>query len=439
MKFGWKRLALLSSVALVLLSTGVEQASAGGFAIREQSAYGQGTSFAGVAAGGALSSMFWNPAVMTQFRGFAAEMDASVILGNASNTWVSGSSAGGVGGTGNIASPALVPSGYVSYQLTRDIWVGMGITAPFGLSVTFPDGWAGRAYARDSSLKTINLNPTMAWQATNWLSLGVGFQAQYANASLTRGVGAAGVFTQIGGTGWAYGATAGIEIKAGPQTDIGLGWRSALNQKIDGTLSVNSTLGGAITGTFGGVSTTLNLPNVVSLGIRHRINPAWTVMATAEWTNWSRIGTANVVTSSGAQATLAGNPVQLPFQYRDGWFFSLGAEYAWTQQTTVRAGIAFERSPISDTVRIPILPDNDRFWLSAGLSHVVNKYLTLDVAYSHAWVKDPNIDISAGSGNPWFVAASGSYTGTVGASFDIISVAARFKLEPEPPARLITK
>ena len=70
----------IKSVALGCVSLGVllvatAGANAGGFAIREQSAYGQGSSFAGVAAGGALSSMFWNPATMTQFNGKTIERD----------------------------------------------------------------------------------------------------------------------------------------------------------------------------------------------------------------------------------------------------------------------------------------------------------------------------------------------------------------------------
>jgi len=47
--------------------------NAGAFALREQSAYGQGSSFAGIAAGGALSSMYWNPAAITQFNGKTVE------------------------------------------------------------------------------------------------------------------------------------------------------------------------------------------------------------------------------------------------------------------------------------------------------------------------------------------------------------------------------
>ncbi|HWL74252.1 MAG TPA: outer membrane protein transport protein, partial [Burkholderiaceae bacterium] len=59
----------------------VAEAHAGGFAIREQSACGQGASFAGVAAGGCdISSMFWNPATMTQFAGAQVAISASGIF-----------------------------------------------------------------------------------------------------------------------------------------------------------------------------------------------------------------------------------------------------------------------------------------------------------------------------------------------------------------------
>src|SRR5262245_62800538 len=64
---------LRAGSALGLLIIASAQANAGAFALREQSTYGQGTSFAGVAAGGSLSSMFWNPATMTQFPGVGSE------------------------------------------------------------------------------------------------------------------------------------------------------------------------------------------------------------------------------------------------------------------------------------------------------------------------------------------------------------------------------
>ena len=101
-------------------------------------------------------------------------------------------------------------------------------------------------------------------------------------------------------------------------------------------------------------------------------------------------------------ATVIAIPVAFPFQYKDGWFFSGGAEYKWTDRLTVRGGIGYEISPVTDQVRMPLVPDNDRFWASVGATWQVFKGLHFDLAYSHIWVKDPSINISAGSGNPWF-------------------------------------
>ena len=148
-------------------------------------------------------------------------------------------------------------------------------------------------------------------------------------------------------------------------------------------------------------------------------------MGSVEWSNWSRIGTAIVKQPSGAAALVAGAPVALPFQYRDGWFYSVGAEYALTSQTTLRAGIGYERSPVTDHVRTPRLPDNDRVWLAAGLSHRISPNVTFDIAYSRIIVRDTHIDVSAASGNPWFNGTV-TYSGDVNAHVDIFSVGIRW-------------
>ena len=56
------RQALLAAAASAAMLATAGAAVAGGLAVREQSTSSQGASFAGSAAGGDLSSMFWNPA-----------------------------------------------------------------------------------------------------------------------------------------------------------------------------------------------------------------------------------------------------------------------------------------------------------------------------------------------------------------------------------------
>ena len=131
----------------------------------------------------------------------------------------------------------------------------------------------------------------------------------------------------------------------------------------------------------------------------------------------------------------------LPFQYKDGWLFSVGAEYMWSRGLTLRGGVGFEKSPITDDVRIPLLPDNDRFWLSAGGTYQWSPRMSFDLAYSHIFVKSTSINITAASGNPWFTGVS--YVGDVSSHVDIVSVGFHYRwdtpAEPAPKPQMYTK
>src|SRR4029079_384635 len=113
-------------------------AFAGGFAVREQSTVFLGSAFAADAAGGALSSMYWNSAATAQFPGLNSESSYTLILPFAENH-VTGTSRpppvfSSGPDSGNIGIDALTSASYGSYQLSRDAWIGIAINAPFGLA-----------------------------------------------------------------------------------------------------------------------------------------------------------------------------------------------------------------------------------------------------------------------------------------------------------------
>jgi len=419
---GWVNV-LRAGSALGLLAIATAQANAGALAVHEQSAFGQGASYAGVAAGGSLSTMFWNPAVMTQFAGVQSASSYSAFLPSVKNTPTAGTYLP-FGGTENTYQAALIPAGYMSYQLNQNLWLGMSLNSPFGLSVGFPENWAGRDYAAgNTSLRTYNAAPSLAYRFNDWISVGVGVQIQYAKAALNHGV---SVFVPVGnaliavpvgdanlsGTGWGYGFTAGVTLTPTPTTTVGLGYRSGINQKLDGILT--TPLGPSA------ANTTVDLPGVLSLGIRQRVGPQWTLLGTVEWTDWSRIGTSNVIAHGVTVTTL-------PFQYKDGWLFSAGVEYQANDRLTLRTGFGYEISPITDQVRTPLIPDANRFWASVGASYVIIKGLKADVAYSHVYEPDASINISSTSGNPWFATTGITYVGNARSHADIISLGVNWK------------
>jgi long-chain fatty acid transport protein len=155
-----------------------------------------------------------------------------------------------------------------------------------------------------------------------------------------------------------------------------------------------------------------------------------------------------VLQPNGAPALLgSGLPgttgvVTIPFQYSDGWFYSVGAEYQWNEKLALRSGVGYEKSPITDQVRIPLLSDNDRTWLSVGASYKYSSKMTFDFAYSHVFVKSTPINIVPG--NPSYSALAGTYTGTVDSQIDIVSVAMHYRwdepaAEPAPKSKLYHK
>jgi long-chain fatty acid transport protein len=243
---------ILGTTALVALVVSMSQASAGGLAIREQSAWGEGSSYAGVAAGGSASAMFWNPATTTQNGKFALENSVSMIFPQTTQTGTNNLPPvlGIRDGTPNSSEPAFVAAGYASMQLNDRLWLGLSFNSPFGLSVGFNNpNWAGAFYGESSSLKTYNASPSVAYKVTEWLSVGVGFQAQYATVNLKNATGivppvlaatAASVnLGQLTGDGWGFGYTAGVTLTPTPWTRIGVGYRSAVNQSIDGSFTTN--------------------------------------------------------------------------------------------------------------------------------------------------------------------------------------------------------
>jgi long-chain fatty acid transport protein len=427
---------LLGCTSIGVLLVTAAAANAGGFALREQSAYGQGSSFAGIAAGGALSSMFWNPATMTQFYGKTFEANLTGVMPHASHSFTT-STFGAFGAPGNTGLDALVPSTYSSWQLNDKLWVGLSVNAPFGLGVHFPQlNSASSGSGGSANVQTYNFAPSVAYKLNDMVSVAVGLQAEYIKASYDALLNAPAplLIGTLNGGDWAFGWTAGVTFTPLRKTTIGVGYRSGLDHKINGTWDVPA---GIIT-QRGSVNLNLKLPDTLTIGLRQGIGDRFTLLAGVEWANWSRIGTVPVLQPNGAPVTVGvgATPLQFPFNYRDGWFYSLGGEYKLDPAWTVRAGIAFERTPIADNVRTTRIPDNDRMWYSVGATYMPAslKGFTFDLGYSFIDVKSASVCMGVASGcptNPWSGAAT--YIGSVKSTINIVSVAMRYQWDDVAP------
>ncbi len=138
------------------------------------------------------------------------------------------------------------------------------------------------------------------------------------------------------------------------------------------------------------------MPSIVTASIRQKAGERLTLLGTIEWTNWSELEQVVVraCTSNPDLGASAGDLLTaLPFHWHDGWLFAGGAEFAATERTTLRAGTAWEVSPVQNaTERLVRVPDTDRTWLSVGATYMLSPMTSMDLAYSHVFFADGAID-----------------------------------------------
>ena len=326
----WHEGVLLACGGVGALLAATADANAGGFAVREQSAWGQGTSFAGVAAGGDPVGDVLESGDHDADAGLAKRVGAErhhAVFGEyarprgrrSPRPWAA---------PAIPPTDALVPAAYYSWQFRPDMWLGLSVNSPFGLSVSFPINWAGGQYAAGSSyLKTYNATPSFAYRINDMISVGVGVQIQYAKADLSHCV------TAPCRRRW---AACGI---VGPRLGLWLYRRRHLDADADDDhrhwLSFRHQPEDRRHArslprlqSFNAASTTLNLPDIVSA----RLAPA--LDAAVDRAGHGRVDELephrHVERRMVQRRRLCSTT--LPFQYKDGWLFSVGAEYMWNDR-----------------------------------------------------------------------------------------------------------
>ena len=113
-------------------------------------------------------------------------------------------------------------------------------------------------------------------------------------------------------------------------------------------------------------------------------------MAEAQWTDWSVFDQLTIKFDNPAQPDSVTEE-----EWEDVWFFSLGTTYCATDAVTLRAGLAYDQSPVKGDYRTPRIPDQDRYWLSLGGGWQATDWLNLDAAFTYIFLEDSKVNLAA--------------------------------------------
>lgn len=418
-------------------------AVAGGFLLFEQGVKGLGNAYAGGAAvADDASTVFFNPAGLTRLSGSQFALAGYYILPKSeyhNKSATISPSLPVVGGTpitggngGNAGESAFLFNFYYAQEINEKFHAGLGVTVPFGLGTEYDRSWVGRYHAVKSELRTIDINPSVAYRVNNWLSLGGGISAQYADAELTNAVdfgtigfiGGAGTlpqsldgFTKLTADDWGWSWDIGILVEPSDNLRFGLSYRSDIDYTLKGNAKFDVPAGAeAIAQGAGLVNTSakgdITFPGHASLSAYWRLHERFALMGDIFWTNWSKLNELSIDLGTGRN-------VVTTLDWDDTFRFALGASFYPSQNWTWRAGLAYDQTPVpNNALRTPRIPDNDRIWATIGLSYTFAKSFGIDIAYAYVFVDDPKI---RKSGTETEDIPRGSLNGDYDANVNLIS------------------
>lgn len=395
-----------------------QQTYAAGFGLSEQSTSGLGNAFAGAAAiAENASTIYFNPAGMAYLKGQQLSVaihaiDPSSSFHNTNSVKAGAAQLGDEGG--NIGDLALIPNIYYSQEIQPSLFVGIGVNSPFGLKTEYDSQWMGRFQALKSELKTININPAIAYQVNDKFAIGGGISAMWAQAELSRALNiGTGDTVKIKGDDWGFGFNLGAIYQATPDTRLGFAYRSQVKQRLEGASSSGFHALDAIPDRTpnAGISADLTLPSNLSLSAISHLNAKWDVMVDVTWTGWSKFQDLKIVRDNGSTLN------DTTENWHDTMRYSVGVSYQYNDKLKLRSGVAFDEEAINDQYRTARIPGNDRSWLAFGASWLAFAHDTIDIGYAHLFIKDASMNEKHNSDTPPAGDLIGQYQGQV----DILS------------------
>jgi long-chain fatty acid transport protein len=412
---------------LVALAGAPAPVAAQGFSVNEHSACAMGRAGTGVARPcDDGSAMFFNPAGLAGIpRG-----RTQISVGGTFIAPSGGFTEDATGLRSDLNDRVYpVPAVFLTHGFSRNLAAGVGLFAPYGLTIDWPTSAIGRFASYKSVIRNIYVQPTLAARLGRYLKVGAGFDINFlhlelrqrvdlseqntttpgvtfANLGIPAGTDFADVRISGGKTGVGY--HAGLTIE--PTSRISIGARYLSRQKVDdvtgeakfrqvntgilippgspliaalgvpaGTpldqvLAVQFQPGGPLV-TQDGV-TGVRLPEQLTLGISVRPTDKLHLLFDYGMQNW------DVWETVVLDFDLLGQEV-LPQDFKKTDTFRFGGEYAVGGSSVIRAGYLTHDGAAPDHTVTPTLPEGDRSEVTVGFGTRLGGRGVIDLAYQY--------------------------------------------------------
>lgn len=387
------RTSLAAGVALLALAA-ASQAAASAFYLQEQSVRGTGRAYSGEVADKGVGSLWWNPASIAGIEKSEGYFGLNAILVDSKVT-DTGSTitrpvpptglTTPVGGFNRASKPiknGVVPNAGVAFRINDKLSLGLSVAAPYNFTTEYNTASWTRYDALKSQLRTVNVDGVVAYRVNDLIDLGVGVTALYADSELTNALPNISPLQPDGkqsmkGDGWAYGYTVGAQLHPAKSLTIGASYRSKIDQKLDGTVTVGGLLAPipAANNFSTDAQAKVTLPWIANVGARWAVNDKLTLNGSVSRVGWSEFDAIRISFTGGASTSVQ--------NYKNVTTYAAGLDYQATPRLTLRTGVQYDPTPTPDIGRTARVPDGDRMMYAVGATWAASDNLKLDAAVNY--------------------------------------------------------
>lgn len=390
----------LKASAIILLAGIPTVVSANGFRLVSQDAFAAARGEAFVATADNPSAVHYNPAGLTQIEGDEVRMGLYAL--HFEPTFEAPTGAPNTGRRYEIETQqAFAPQLYYSHRFSDSpITFGLGVYAPHGASLTWPQDTGFRSVATEGELTYLRVNPVLAAEVLPGLSVAAGVMIDYADIGLEQGL----LRTEtpfrnsfrFEGDDMALGYNLGLLWKINEQWSFGSTFRSGVTLDFDGKTTIERQP--FIRRTEVDATAEFEFPWTAVAGVSYRPTKQWNIEFNADYTNWSSIDDVTIRQEQTPPFPVQKN-IPVTLRFKDSWMLKLGATRYFDDGWYASAGYLFNENSVPSEYYSPTVADLDRHFLTLGIGRKWGAY-TVDVAYQFGYGPDRTVSGSTPPSTP---------------------------------------
>ena len=372
--------------------------SADGFRLADQDAFATARGEAFAATADNASAIYYNPAGISQLEGFNFRGGVYGIYLDPTFTPPPPANSNTFH---NANQYAAVPQLFSTYSL-KDLPLsfGLGIYAPYGGNISWPQDTGFRTIATSGSLTYFTINPVAALKLAPSLSIAAGVMVNYANLETDQGLRTNSYplinFFKFNGAGWSVGYNLGLIWQPHQMVSLGATFRSSATVRLEGETDFEQQP--VIKDTQRSAQTDFEFPLTAVLGISFRPTPKWNLEFNADYTDWSSFGTTTIYQSPAPPFPVQ-QDILLTLNWQPSWLYEFGVTRYFDNGWHVSAGYVFSENSVPNAYYSPLAADMDRQFFSVGVGRK-GKRFDFDVAYQFGYGPAHTVTGSTPSSTP---------------------------------------